>query len=142
CATRPNEREKASYIQNDFLPIQTLGKLNLIEGDIGLIPGVNLRLYNGHTGGQILTYVNYHGRTVVFAADLIPSAAHVPLPYIMAYDNQPLTTLQEKEAFLKEAVAGNYVLFFVHDIYNECARLHMSEKGVRVKETVPFKSLT
>jgi len=140
-ALRPNKREKASYVQDDFLPIQELGKVQLVDTDTQICPNVMLRLYHGHTSGQILTYINYNGRMVVLAADLIPSAAHIPLPYIMAYDNYPLITLQEKEAFLNEAVEKNYILYFVHDLYHECATLQSTEKGIRTGSVFTLDSL-
>ena len=78
--------------------------------------------------------VNYKGRTIVFMADLLPSAGHIPIPYVMAYDMFPLTTLKEKKEFLQEAVSGDYVLFFEHDAQHECCTLAQTEKGIRPKE--------
>jgi glyoxylase-like metal-dependent hydrolase (beta-lactamase superfamily II) len=109
--------------------------LKFIEKDTELYPGIKLRLYNGHTKGQIIPFINTGEKTVVFMADLIPSTAHVPLVWNMAYDVSPMDMLQEKEDFLDEAAERDYTLFFQHDIFNECAKVHKTEKGVRVKET-------
>jgi hypothetical protein len=89
----------------------------------------------GHTDAMMLPKINYNGKTIVFMADLLPSAAHIPLPYVMAYDMFPLTTLHEKKLFLTEAEQNNYILFFEHDPLIECCTVHMTEKGIRVKET-------
>ena len=96
---------------------------------------------SGHTNSMMLPKINYNGKTIVFMADLLPSAAHIPLPYVMAYDMFPLTTLNEKKLFLTEAEQNNYVLFFEHDPLNECCTLQMTEKGIRVKETFKLSEL-
>ena len=82
----------------------------------------------------MLPQIKYKGRTVVFMADLLPSAGHLPIPYVMAYDMFPLTSLREKKAFLEEALAGDYVLFFEHDPVYECCTLQKTEKGIRAKD--------
>ena len=100
-----------------------------------------LRQVFGHTDAMMLPQLNYKGRTIVFMADLLPSAAHIPLPYVMAYDMFPLTTLNEKKNFLEEALQNNYVLFFEHDPLIECCTLQQTEKGIRVKETFNLSEL-
>jgi hypothetical protein len=90
---------------------------------------------------MMLPKINYKGRTIVYMADLLPSIAHMPLPYVMAYDMFPLTTLQEKKLFLTEAQQNDYVLFFEHDAVNECCTLQMTDKGVRVKEVFKLSEL-
>jgi glyoxylase-like metal-dependent hydrolase (beta-lactamase superfamily II) len=134
-ATNPNRREKASFLKENIYPIKESGQLNFIEEEGELFPNISVKFFNGHTKGQVLVFIGYKGRTVVFVADLIPSVAHIPLPWIMAYDMQPLVTLQEKESFLNEAVENDYILFFEHDIYHECCSLRRTEKGIREKET-------
>ena len=134
-ATHPNNREKASFLKENILPIQEKGKLHLIESDDTLFPGVSVRLYNGHTDGQVIPFIRYNNTTVVYMADLMPSSAHIPLPYVMSYDTRPLITLKEKEAFLGEAVQNNYLLFFEHDFYRECCTVVETEKGFRMKES-------
>jgi len=134
-ATKPNRREKASYLKENIIPVQESGHLKLIEKERDYIPNITFKLYDGHTGGQLIPHINMDGKTVVFMADLMPSAAHIPMPWIMAYDTRPLQTLKDRERFYKEAVENNYILFFEHDIYNEACTLHETKKGVRVKET-------
>ena len=141
-ATNPNNREKASFLKENILPIKEQGILNLVEEDTEIYPGISLRLFYGHTEGQAIPFIKYRDRTVVYMADLLPAAAHVPLPYVMAYDTRPLITLDEKEAFLKEAARKEYILFLEHDILNECCTVQETEKGVRVKETFPLPAVS
>jgi glyoxylase-like metal-dependent hydrolase (beta-lactamase superfamily II) len=134
-AVHPNRRERASFLKENILPIQESGQLQLVEKEEEIFPGFRLVFYNGHTEGQMIPHIRYNGRTIVFMADLLPSTAHVPLPYVMAFDTRPLLTLQEKEKFFSEALENDYILFLEHDLYNECCTLELTEKGVRVKET-------
>ncbi|TSA63417.1 MAG: MBL fold metallo-hydrolase [Sediminibacterium sp.] len=142
-ATQPNDREKASFLKENILPIQESGQLQFIQipindlnttGKLGTTAFTNniaIRFVNGHTNQMMLPQLNYNGRTMVYTADLLPSVSHIPLPYVMAYDMFPYTTLQEKKSFLQEAAAGNYVLYFEHDAFNECCDLQLTEKGIR-----------
>jgi glyoxylase-like metal-dependent hydrolase (beta-lactamase superfamily II) len=144
-ATEPNDREKASFLKENILPIRESGQLKMVNGqwsmvngllaksDSIIIPNLSIRFVNGHTNGMMLPQISYNGRTIVFVADLLPSAAHLPIPYIMAYDMFPLTTLNEKKSFLDEAFNNNFILFFEHDPLNECCDLQMTERGVREK---------
>jgi len=134
-ALNPNKREAASYLEENILPMQESGQLKFIEDNIELYPGFNVRLYDGHTAGQIIPFISYQDKTVVYMADLIPSSAHVNLAWNMSYDVQPLITLKEKEQFLEEAYENDYILFFEHDAYNECCTIEKTKKGYRVKET-------
>lgn len=134
-AVSPNNREKASFLKENIHPIKEKGKLNLVEKEGELFPGISIRIFNGHTEGQIIPFISYKEKTIVFMADLLPSGAHIPLPYVMSYDTRPLITLDEKEKFLKEAAANEYVLFFEHDLYHECCTVAETEKGVRMKES-------
>jgi glyoxylase-like metal-dependent hydrolase (beta-lactamase superfamily II) len=133
-ATKPNRREKASFLKENILPIQESGHLKLIDKEGEFIPNITFKLYDGHTGGQVIPHIKADGKTVVFMADLMPAAAHIPMPWIMAYDTRPLQTLKDRERFYNEAIENDYILFFEHDIYNEACTLHETEKGVRVKE--------
>jgi glyoxylase-like metal-dependent hydrolase (beta-lactamase superfamily II) len=142
-ATEPNDREKASFLKENILPIQETGKLRFIKvsegnknkiGETEFLKNISVRFVNGHTQAMMLPQMNYNGKTVVFMADLLPSAGHIPLPYIMGYDMFPLTTLNEKKSFLKEAVENNYILFFEHDPVQECCTLQQTERGIRSKE--------
>ncbi|HYX05527.1 MAG TPA: MBL fold metallo-hydrolase [Bacteroidales bacterium] len=127
----PNDREGDSFLKENILPIQESGQLQLIDHDTTLFPGFSVRLYDGHTMGQMIPFIEYEGKTIVFVSDLFPSVAHIPLPWIMAYDIQPMVTLKEKEDFLKEAAENQYVLFFQHDIFNECCTVKDTPKGIR-----------
>lgn len=134
-AINPNKQEGASFLKENLLPMQESGKLKFINENTELYPGISLRLYNGHTVGQIIPFINTGEKTIVFVADLIPSTAHIPLVWNMAYDIRPMDMLQEKEDFLNEAANENYTLFFQHDFYNECCMVLQTDKGIRVKET-------
>ena len=134
-AENANRREKASFLSENIFPMKDLGALNLIEKEIELFPGFFIKMFDGHTDGQIIPHINYKGKTVCFMADLLPSTAHIPMPYVMSYDTRPLLTLKDKKRFYKNAMENDYILFFEHDIYNECCNLQETEKGVRVKDT-------
>jgi glyoxylase-like metal-dependent hydrolase (beta-lactamase superfamily II) len=134
-ATRPNNREKASFLKENILPIMEKGKMKLVDSDCELFPGISIRIFNGHTDGQVIPFIRYKDKTIVFMADLLPAAAHIPLPYVMSYDTRPLITLQEKEAFMNEAAKNGYILFFEHDLYRECCNVQETDKGVRMKDS-------
>ncbi len=136
-AVHPNDREKASFLKENILPMQESGQLSFIEGEDGVsfTDSMNVRFAYGHTDAMMLPQLQYKGRTLVYMADLLPSAGHIPVPYVMAYDMFPLQTLKEKKAFLEEAVANDYILFFEHDPVIECCTLQRTEKGIRVKDT-------
>ena len=131
-ATKPNAREKASFLKENILPIKDSGQLKFLKEGEELIPGFKPMWVNGHTGAMMLPQISYKGKTVVYMADLMPSVAHIPLPWIMAYDTRPLITLSEKEKFLPQAAKENFVLFFEHDGINECCTVNETEKGIRV----------
>ena len=151
-ATIPNAREKASFLKENILPIQESGQLKFFDlsgepagardsgftrltlHESGLIKNLSFYTVNGHTDAMMLPRINYNGKIIVYMADLLPSVAHIPLPYVMGYDMFPLTTLNEKQAFLSEALENNYILFFEHDAKNECCSLQLTEKGIRQKE--------
>ena len=140
-ATKPNPREKASFLKENILPIQESGQLKFIDKGEKLTDNFDIRFVNGHTDSMMLPIINFNGSKIAYCADLIPSAGHLPIPYIMAYDTKPLISLQEKSDFLDEAVQNDYTLFFEHDPINECARVEQTEKGVRFKEAFPLASL-
>ena len=144
-AVHPNDREKASFLKENILPIQESGQLKFVEtphADLSngfpsasFANDISIRFVNGHTQAMMLPQINYKGRTIVYMADLLPSMGHIPLPYVMAYDMFPLTTLKEKKSFLHEAVDNNYVLFFEHDPKVECCELRRTERGVAAGST-------
>ena len=137
-AIKPNDREKASFLKENILPIEESGRLKFVEADhlptSPFTENISVRTVNGHTASMMLPQVNCNGRTIIYMADLLPSAAHIPLPYVMAYDMFPLTTLNEKKLFLEEAVKEDYILFFEHDPLTECCNLQLTERGIRQKE--------
>ncbi|HEY0176410.1 MAG TPA: MBL fold metallo-hydrolase [Pedobacter sp.] len=142
-AVHPNAREKASFLKENILPVQESGQLKFIETAQGteFSEGFNVRFAFGHTDAMMLPQLTYKGRTIVYAADLLPSTGHIPLPYVMAYDMFPLQTLKEKQEFLEEAAAGNYVLYLEHDSVNECCTVEQTEKGIRLKDTFKLSDL-
>jgi glyoxylase-like metal-dependent hydrolase (beta-lactamase superfamily II) len=140
-AKNPNRREKASFLEENILPIGESGKLKLVEGEEEIIPNITAKIFDGHTVGQIIPYINYNGKTIAYMADLLPSTAHIPMPYIMSYDTQPLLTLNDKERFYKDALDGNFILFFEHDIKNECCTLKNTIKGARVDKIFKLEDI-
>ncbi|MGZ8509364.1 MAG: MBL fold metallo-hydrolase [Chitinophagaceae bacterium] len=153
-AVNPNDREKASFLKENILPIEESGQLKFVRHWFdnknetegwqvtidGLLPSVSfsesitIRFANGHTKDMMLPQIKYKARTIVYMADLLPSAGHIPVPYVMAYDMFPLTTLNEKKSFLEEALENDYILFFEHDAVHECCKLQQTEKGIRPKD--------
>lgn len=141
-AVHPNDREKASFLTENILPIQESGQLQFIptpetEFSDTLLSAhftdtISVRFVSGHTENMMLPQIKYKDKTIVYMADLLPSAGHIPLPYVMAYDMFPLTTMQEKKAFLNEALENNYILFFEHDVQVECCDLKKTERGIRM----------
>jgi glyoxylase-like metal-dependent hydrolase (beta-lactamase superfamily II) len=142
-ATTPNDREKASFLKENIEPIQQSGQLKWVDEVEGVAfsENIQVRFVYGHTAAMMLPQIKYRGRQIVFMADLLPSAAHIPIPYVMAYDTTPLETLKEKKAFLEEAQRGNYILFFEHDPQIECCTLQLTEKGIRSNETFKISEL-
>lgn len=165
-AIHPNAREKASFLKENLMPMQESGQLKFIspvpptylEG-LSTSPkgethdadkkmfvqkselGFGILFVDGHTNKQMLPYINYKGKKIVFVADLLPTVGHIPIPYVMGFDTRPLLTLDEKSAFLKEAVENNYYLFFEHDAHNEICTVKNTEKGVRLDEMFKFKEI-
>ena len=148
-ATQPNDREKASFLKENIIPIQESGQLKMValssyqdEGNehkvhiqpSGIMDELSFILVNGHTAAMMLPVIQLKEKTIVYMADLLPSSAHIPLPYVMAYDMFPLITLQEKKTFLHWAHTNDCVLFFEHDPENECCSLQLTEKGIRAKD--------
>ena len=145
-ATNPNSREKASFLKENLIPIEESGQLCFLDVKS---PGFNhydelgfdVLFVDGHTEKQMIPKVSYNGKEVVFMADLLPTAGHIPLPYIMGYDVRPLTTLEEKRSFLNLAVQEEYCLFMEHDANNEIITLKSTEKGVRFGGSFTLKDL-
>jgi glyoxylase-like metal-dependent hydrolase (beta-lactamase superfamily II) len=160
-AIRPNDREKASFLKENILPIEESGQLKFIDHwfdnkadtsglhtnisvqlpSVPFTENISIRFVSGHTQAMMLPQIKYQGKTIVYMADLLPSSGHIPLPYVMAYDMFPLTTLKEKKSFLQEAAENNYILFFEHDPQIECCDLQMTEKGIRTKNTFKMEQV-
>jgi glyoxylase-like metal-dependent hydrolase (beta-lactamase superfamily II) len=131
-AMDPNERERASFLKENFVPLKEAGVLRFIDvqkGRADWLPGLQVQFVYGHTEAMMLLHINYYDRHLVYCADLLPSAFHIGMPYVMAYDVRPLVTLQEKEDLLADAVCENWVLFFEHDPVTSCATVQRSESG-------------
>lgn len=142
-AVNPNVREKASFLKENLWPMKESGQLKFVSrGEDSFLEnselGFDILFVDGHTEKQMIPHIRYQNTTLVFTADLIPTVGHIPVPYVMGYDTRPLLTLSEKGAFMDKAVQNNYVLFFEHDAHHEICTLRETEKGVRLKETLPF----
>lgn len=138
-AKHPNMREAASFFSDNWEAIEKQGKQKFVNATGIYFPDISFRLFDGHTAGQIIPFINTPKGKLVYVSDFIPSAAHVPLAYIASVDTQPLLALKEKELFLNEAVKQDYVLFFEHDYQRECCTLQQTMKGVRVKDVFSLK---
>lgn len=145
-ATNPNPREKASFLTENLLPIEQSGQLFFVaHNDDGFVSkselGFGILFVDGHTEKQMIPHISYKGKTLVFAADLLPTAGHLPLPYVMGYDVRPLETIKEKDVFLNRAADKNFVLFMQHDAHNPLLTVKHTEKGVRLLESLPIETL-
>lgn len=142
-AVNPNDREKASFLKDNILPIQDSGQLRFIEDADGIQfhEGINIRFAYGHTDAMMLPQIQYKDKTIVYMADLLPSTGHIPLPYVMAYDMFPLQTLKEKKSFLQEATDKDYILYLEHDPLNECCTLQQTEKGIRLNQSFSLQDI-
>jgi glyoxylase-like metal-dependent hydrolase (beta-lactamase superfamily II) len=138
-ATKPNPREKASFLHENIIPIQESGQLLFIQKPASDFLekselGFGVLFVNGHTEKMMIPHLHFKGKTICFMADLLPTAGHIPLPYVMGYDTRPLLTLTEKEKFMNTAAENNFYLFLEHDAHNEIITVEKTEKGVRLKE--------
>ena len=140
-ATEPNNRESASFLRDNIIPIEESGHLNFVEKEGDLFCNFKTLFVNGHTEAQMIPHITYNEKTIVFAADLLPSTGHIPLPYVMGYDTRPLLTLTEKEKFLKVAAEEDYILYLQHDNYSECCTVEQTDRGVRLKETFTLSEI-
>ncbi|MEI6151941.1 MAG: MBL fold metallo-hydrolase [Chitinophagia bacterium] len=150
-ALHPNRREKASFLTENIMPIKESGQLKLITlpsfqsntslQEIKFTESISCLVVHGHTEAMLLPKIKMGNETIVYMADLLPSIGHIPLPYVMGYDMQPLITLEEKEKFLTTALKENYILFFEHDAVNECCRLVATEKGIRAGASFSLKEI-
>ncbi|MGV3588616.1 MAG: MBL fold metallo-hydrolase [Adhaeribacter sp.] len=135
-ATKPNAREKASFLKENILPMADSGHLHLTPvGAVSPFTQFEIIYVNGHTDKMMLPVIRYKNKTIVYMADLLPSVGHLPIPYVMGYDTRPLLTLEEKAAFLQEAADNNYILFLEHDSVHECCTVKHTDRGVRLDQS-------
>ena len=139
-ATQPNPREKASFLKDNLNPIQESGRLRFIEKGKDNPLGLDLLFVDGHTEKQMLPLIEYQGEKILYAADLVPTVGHIPIPYIMGYDTRPLLTLKEKEQILRNSFEKEVLLFLQHDPHHQLISLQNTEKGIRMENHFKFKS--
>ncbi len=128
-AMHPSQKDRASFLPEDFVPLQASGQLELLDECCEVFPGIELLIADGHTVGQQMVLIRDDAHSLFYAADLLPTAAHVPVPWVMAYDLFPLTTIEEKKLYLQQAVDYNWRVFFEHDPEVHCATIQRTEKG-------------
>ena len=138
-ATEPNVREKASFLKENIIPMQESGQLRFVQRPeedflVKSELGFGILFVDGHTEKQMIPHLQYQDKTIVFCADLLATAGHIPVPYVMGYDTRPLLTMPEKTKFMNEAAEKNYYLFLEHDAYNEIITVEKTERGVRLKD--------
>ena len=138
-ALNPNDREKSSFLRENLLPMQESGQLEFIKTDGIFLPGFDVLFADGHTEAQMIPHIEYQDKTIVFAADLLPSVGHIPLPYVMGYDTRPLLTLQEKKIFLETAAKKGHTLFLEHDYFHSCCTVKQTERGVKLDQAFQFE---
>ena len=138
-ATKPNDREKASFLKENILPMQEFGQLKFLDEEH--FDAFEIFYAFGHTEAQMIPLINYQGKKIAFVADLLPSAGHIPLPYVMGYDTRPLLTLEDRKSFYQKALEEDLYLFMEHDYDNEIITLQDTEKGARLKESFKFSEL-
>ena len=140
-AKKNNLREADSFLEENITPIGDSGHLNLIEKDGELFPDFSVMICYGHTPGLMIPLIKYHGKTLVYTGDLIPTIAHIPLIWNMSYDIESLKTIEEKQRLLNEACTHGYILVFQHDEHIECCTLEMTPRGIRAKEKFDFSEI-
>lgn len=137
-AKKPLVKDRASFLKENFMPLEESGQLVVLEEGGELFPGIELILVDGHTKSQQLVFICGQERNLLFAGDLIPTANHLPIPWVMAYDNEPIKTIQEKTEMLERIVTENWLLYFEHDPDVRCVKVNEGEKGYEVGEVIEF----
>jgi glyoxylase-like metal-dependent hydrolase (beta-lactamase superfamily II) len=141
AATNPNVREKASFLPDNIEPLADSDRLHLVEEHHQYEEGLSTLSANGHTLAQQLPKMDANGKTIIFAADLLPTNVHLPLPWVMGYDMRPLDTLREKEAFLEEAIEKKWYIYLEHDSQMELIHIHKQKDKFGVEETLTLDDL-
>lgn len=137
----PNVREGDSYFPENMNPIFEAGKLKTVSQNQFICPELEVRIYNGHTIGQLVSYINLGNRTLLYVGDVIPLAANVPLSWISSYDIFPLSAMEDKKLLLDEAVTKEQILFFEHDAYTECCTVAANYNKHKVDKTYKFDEI-
>ena len=140
-AVRNNPREEDAFLEENILPLNDSGRVNLVDEDNELFRGFSVRICYGHTPGLMIPVLNYKGKTLVYTGDLIPTVAHLPLIWNMSYDIESLKTIDEKKQILEEALKNQYILVFQHDQHVECCDLQMTPKGIRANNKFKFSEI-
>ena len=140
-ALNPNRREKASFLKENILPLQKADVVHFIEKNVEFIPGIELRIFSGHTDGLVVPFIKYYEKTLVYTNDLLALSAQIPASWVCGYDTQPLVSMQERAEFLQEALDKNYYLIFQHDAYTECCTLKQTEKGIRIDQSYKLEEI-
>ncbi|WP_396591234.1 MBL fold metallo-hydrolase [Allomuricauda sp. R78024] len=145
-AVNPNSREKASFLKENLLPMQESGQLHFLQrNDSAFLEkselGFGILFVDGHTEKQMIPHIKFKGKNIFFAADLVPTVGHIPVPYVTGFDTRPLLSLDEKAKFLNNIVESNSLLFFEHDAHNQLCTLKHTEKGVRLDELFSFNEI-
>ncbi len=145
-AAKPNPREKASFLDENLLPIKESGRLSFLKNTSNEFVfseelGIEVLCVDGHTEKQMIPKVKFKGKELIYCADLIPTAGHIPVPYIMGYDVRPLLTMKEKSIFLEDAFEKECLLFMEHDPNNEIVSLKKTEKGIRFDKSFSLEEL-
>ncbi|MDO8549720.1 MAG: MBL fold metallo-hydrolase [Ignavibacteria bacterium] len=135
-AVKPSERDKGSYLKDNFQPLMEEGILNFIDGAEKFDDEIEFVIINGHTFAQQLIKISDSSNTILYCGDLFPTTSHIPLPYVMGYDLQPLITVEEKKKILTKAIDENWKIFFEHDPETALATVKKDEKGFRVNENL------
>jgi glyoxylase-like metal-dependent hydrolase (beta-lactamase superfamily II) len=136
AALHPTERDRASYFPENFVPLEDHGLVRFSEGDGELVPGMRVLTQHGHTAALQCPLISDGKTTLLFAADLVPTSSHVPLPWIMAYDLRPLSTLEEKRILLGRAAEEGWIVYFEHDPDVAAGTIHRTDKGLALKERI------
>jgi len=135
-AHQPAEKDRASFLKENYYLLEEHNLLNKLTGPIELFPGLEILVMYGHTPGMQVIKISDSDRILLYCADLIPTASHIPVPWVMAYDNNPLITMNEKNKILTLAVKENWILFFKHDPYRAAATVTQTEKGYIIKQDI------
>ena len=130
-ARKPTDKDRASYLKNDWEPLVAEGMIEELDGGGELFPGIHLHIFNGHTKAQQLPQITDGEKSLFFCADLVPTKAHINFPYVMGYDNFPLTTLEEKKKYIPKFFEEKWMLFLEHDPIDALVILEQTERGFK-----------